>query len=280
MRTHASALLLCALSLAPIVAAHAADAPVVYKPCDKKPTADDTDAARGLFQAGRVSYNEADYAKAIQLWRDAFERDCTATPLLQNLANAYEKQGNIDGAIVTLETFLKRDPQNSEAPTIQKRIENMRKARAAPTAPPTQSASATAPPATTSAPPPPPPATTAPAAGSRPLTPLFVAGGGGVVAIVGGLIYLSGTSKYNDANDRFKAAGSVLSNAEGKKAKDDGDSAIKQQNTGSVIAGVGAVVGVGGLVWYFLSKPEPNTAKFLRPEVAPGYAGFSYGKSF
>ena len=81
--------------------------------------------------ARAISYfNEANYSKAIQLWRDAFERDCTALPLLQNLANAYEKAGNIDGAIVTLETFIKRDPQNPDVPTIQKRIDNMKKARA------------------------------------------------------------------------------------------------------------------------------------------------------
>ncbi len=266
MRTHAPLLVLCALSLAPALVAHAADTPVVYKPCDKKPSADDTEAAKGLFSAGKVSYNEGDYAKAISLWRDAFERDCTANPLLQNLANAYEKAGNLDASIVTLETFLKRDPQNSEAPTIQKRIENMKKAKAAATATATTSAPA---------------ATTASASltdGNRPMLPLYVAGGGGVVAIIGGALYLSATSKYNDAKDKFNVAPNG-SDAQ-KTAKKDGDKAITSQHIGSAVGIVGLVGVAGGLTWYFLSKPEQKAARVLVPELSPGYAGFSMGGRF
>jgi len=282
MRTHAPLLVLCALSLAPALVAHAADTPVVYKPCDKKPSADDTEAAKGLFSAGKVSYNEGDYAKAISLWRDAFERDCTANPLLQNLANAYEKAGNLDASIVTLETFLKRDPQNSEAPTIQKRIENMKKAKAAAAATATTSAPAatTAPTATT---PPTQPSTTASVSltdGSRPMLPLYVAGGSGIVAILGGAIYLNATSKYNDYKDKIAAAKAAKDTQLASSLAKDGNKTITTQHIGSAVGIVGLVGVAGGLTWYFLSKPEQKAARVLVPELSPGYAGFSMGGRF
>jgi tetratricopeptide (TPR) repeat protein len=276
MRTYAPILTLCALALVPTLTAQAEPSPVVYKPCDKKPSADDTEAARGLFAAGKVSYSEADYSKAIQFWRDAFERDCTALLLLQNLANAYEKAGDIQAAITTLETFLARDPQSPDAATIQKRIENMKKALTAATAKAT-----TAPPATSSAPPvasasptPPPTATEAPA--GRPITPLIVAGAGGAVALVGILVYLGGQGKLSDAEklcpDRKKCSND--------EAVSKGNSGRSQVLAGGIVAGVGLAGVAGGLAWYFLSKPEGGTARVVAPALAPGYAGFSLSGRF
>ncbi|MCU0654708.1 MAG: tetratricopeptide repeat protein [Polyangiaceae bacterium] len=279
MRTYAPALALCALLAAPTLVASAADPPpVVYKACEKKPTADDTEAAKGLFSAGKVSYNEADYPKAIQLWRDAFERDCTALLLLQNLANAYEKAGNIPAAITTLETYLARDPQSSEAATIQKRIENMKKARAAATTAPPVASSAPA--AATSSPTTPPPPTTNPQPqGRRPLTPLFVAGGGAILGITGLVLYLGASSENKDASAKYK---STCPGGE-KQCPDLFDKAESSSTRMSITSTIGYVglAGVaGGLAWYLLSKPEGQTARVLAPSVAPGYAGVSLAGSF
>ena len=275
MRKHVPALALCVLSLAPVLTARAADAPVAYRPCDRKPSASDTDAARGLFQAGKVSYEEADYPRAISLWRDAYERDCTAVLLLRNLANAYEKAGNLDAAIITLDTFIKRDPENPEIPTLQKRIENMRRSKAA-VAPATSSAPAVAPPRTSVAPPP--PTDTAPlTAGSRPLTPLFVVGGGAVVGIIGVVVLAGGQSKVSDAAKRCPSRDSC-SDLDAVKEGNDGRS---QSTLGGVVLGVGAAGMVGGLVWYLLSKPETKSSgHYLTPAVAPGYGGLSFGGKF
>ncbi|MCS6900302.1 MAG: tetratricopeptide repeat protein [Myxococcales bacterium] len=275
MRTYAPVLALCALALIPTLVAQAAPSPVVYKPCDKKPSADDTEAAKGLFAAGKVSYNEADYPKAIQLWKDAFERDCTALLLLQNLANAYEKAGNIAAAITTLETFLARDPQTPEAATIQKRIENMKKALAAATAassPP--SATSSAPPSAPSSSVHPAPTTTATAAPAvrSPLTPLIVAGAGGAFTLVGLLVYAGGYSKLSEAEklcpDRR--------NCSDPKVVTKGNEGRSQMLTGGILTGVGLAGVAGGLAWYFLSKPEGGSARGVTPILAPGYAGFSW----
>ncbi len=292
MRKHVTALALCALSLAPALAARAADAPVAYRPCDRKPTPSDTEAARGLFQAGKVSYEEADYPKAISLWRDAYERDCTAVLLLKNLAGAYEKANNLEAAIITLDTYIKRDPDNAEIPTLRKRIENMRRAQAAAaataSATPTATTTAPAPTATTTAPPP--PTDTAPATGgSRPITPLIVAGGGAVVGITGLVVFLVGLNKYNDASDSLKALrGPDNRTPAGKEAED--ASLVDKGKSGQNLRTAGSIIGYSGLgiaaiggVWYLLSKPEPattTTGRFFTPNVAPGYAGFSYGGAF
>ena len=155
---HLAPALALTLSLAiPVVTAHAAE--TTFKACAGAPSKADEDAAKGLFAAGKTAYEEGDYTRAIQYWRDAFDRDCTANPLLLNLANAYERSGNIDAAIASLETYLKRKPDAGDAPTIQKRIENMKKTRkdAAPIAPPPPTTAKTAAPPPTTAPTSPPP---------------------------------------------------------------------------------------------------------------------------
>jgi tetratricopeptide (TPR) repeat protein len=278
MRKYAPALVLGALVASSVLVAQAADTPVTYKACVNKPSPDDTDVAKALFKAGSVSYSEGDYPKAIEHWREAFDRDCTAAVLLQNLANAYEKAGKLDAAILSLETFLKRDPQNAEAGPIGKRIENMKKTKAAQAATEAPKPTVTAP-ASNSAPPPP-PTTTAPAGGGdRPLTPLFVAGGGGVLTIVGGVLYLTGASKVSDAEkacpDRTKCTDST--------AVDNGNSGRSREKLGGILAGVGLAGVAGGLIWYFVSpKSEaPKAAtRYLVPEVGQGYSGLLFGGKF
>lgn len=276
MRTHASALVLCALTFGSVPAALATNPSVTYKSCNREPSENDIAAAKGLFLAGKVSYDEADYPKAIQLWRDAFERDCTANLLLQNLANAYEKAGNIQASIVSLETYLARNPKAPDAPTIQKRIENMKKA--ATTSPPS-SAAPTAPPPTHSATDETPPTTTSSAptqkTGSRPITPLFIAGGGGVVTILGVITLVGGMGKVSEAED----ACPVRDRCPKAKAELGNEGRI-QTTIGGIITGVGAAGIAGGLAWYFLGSPEPQGARILTPALAPGYAGFSLAGRF
>lgn len=285
MRKFAPVLALCLVSVAPVLVAHAQPSAVTYKACERQPTKDETSAARGLFQAGATSYNEADYTKAIQYWRDAFDRDCTANALLTNLANAYEKSGNIDGAIVSLETYLKRVPNDQDAPTIQRRIENMRKARDAAAATAKPVATETAKPAQTTAPVreapvEPPPVESSPSKGPG-IAPWIVTGVGGALLVAGGVVYLGGNSKLSDAEevcpDRNKCTD--------PKARDQGNSGRSQITTGGVLMGVGAAGVVGGLAWYFLAKdkaPQSTAApsRYLLPETGPGYAGATFGGTF
>src|SRR4051794_28399221 len=127
MRKH---LCLClvgsAVTLVPALA-HAEDEPKGYPECIKTPTDAETAAAKGAYQAGNASFDEADYPRAITYWEDAYRRDCTANLLLKNLARAYELYGQKRQAVVALETFLVREPNSADKEQIQRRIEVLKK---------------------------------------------------------------------------------------------------------------------------------------------------------
>src|SRR4051794_17241671 len=194
MRKH---LCLClvgsAVTLVPALA-HAEDEPKAYQECIKTPTDAETAAAKGAYQAGNASFDEADYPRAITYWEDAYRRDCTANLLLKNLARAYELYGQKRQAVVALETFLVREPTSADKEQIQRRIEVLKKQIAAEKAAPAPAGTAvtpaTAPPATTgpAQPEPEPVAST----GKRSVVPLVVAGAGAAITVVGVIVFAGG----------------------------------------------------------------------------------------
>jgi tetratricopeptide (TPR) repeat protein len=242
-----------------------------YPECNREPTEGDVAAAKGAFQAGQGSFNEADYARAITYWEDAYRRDCTAHALLLNLARAYELSGQKRPAVMALETFLLRKPDYPQRGQIERRIEvlNSQLAQEAQTAP-TPSPSSTPTQAPT------PVALDAPSTDEpgtrRPLLPLFVAGGGGVIALVGGILHLKARSDLNGVKDQCPDGdcGTDTSLA------DEGNSANTRVNvTGAITIG-GLAIAAGGVVWYFLSKPESAQTgaaalpkQSARPQLTP-----------
>lgn len=278
--------------------AHAEDEPKPYPECTKEPTEAEVGAAKGAYQAGTASFDEADYPRAITYWEDAYRRDCTANLLLKNLARAYELSSQKRQAVVALETFLVREPNSNEKEQIQRRIEALKKQIAAEKAvtPVGPATPVVAPPTNTT------PVTSEPApqshTGKKSLVPLFVAGGGGVVAIVGLAVYAGGAkdvtnfekqcpnhmcpSDPNATTDAQKAAAA----ANVAKLTDDANKARSRKIAGGAIAGVGAAVAVGGVIWYLL---EPRSAPasagtLLRPRfdaaVSPGFSGVSLSGAF
>src|SRR5262245_55933829 len=173
----------------------AADTKTPFPPCTTAPTEADRNAAKGAFAAGQGSFNEADYATAITYWRDAYRRDCTAHALLLNLARAYELKGERSEAVNSLETYLQRKPDASDADQIRRRIDNLKTQMAAAAPPPT--AAPVAQPMPTAPPPvmPPPPAESE---HGRSIVPLFIAGGGALIAIIGVGVYSAGSKKVDD----------------------------------------------------------------------------------
>jgi tetratricopeptide (TPR) repeat protein len=241
-----------------------------YPECTHQASEADLTAAKAAFQAGNVSFNEADYPRAILYWEDAFRRDCTANALLLNLARAYELNAQKRKAVVALETYLKREQSSEETAQITRRIEVLKKqiddearaqAKAAPT-PPTPESPTTAPgsaPATQTAPPP-------AAEGARPIVPLVVAGVGGVMTIVGAGLYLKAASDVDeyashceDPETRSKCPDDEV---------DEANSARSRQILGGVVAGVGIPVLAGGLIWYFLSPPTTTAGNGTPPKLA------------
>ncbi len=168
----------------------AADSKTPFPSCTTAPTEADRKAAQGAFAAGQGSFNEADYGTAITYWRDAYRRDCTAHALLLNLARAYELKGERSEAVNSLETYLQRKPDDPGADQIRRRIDNLKaQITASAPAPAPPPPAATAAPKTTPVAPPPEPSDKGQ---SRSPVPLFVAGGGGLVAVIGAVVLAGG----------------------------------------------------------------------------------------
>ena len=272
-----------AVALAPVLA-HAEEEPKAYPECTKAPTESETAAAKGAYQAGNASFDEADYPRAITYWEDAYRRDCTANLLLKNLARAYELYGQRRQAVVALETFLVREPNTGDKEQIQRRIEVLKRQIAAENAPPP--APSPVKPVGTAAVQQPvqPPAGDATHAesGRRSPVPLFVAGGGAVVLLVGLGVYAPAAKDvkhYQDLcpnNNCGKGNDALASKA---------NSATKKRNTGAVLAGVGVATVAGGLIWYFVQPRSRETSgTLLRPRVSPsvshGFAGLALDGAF
>ncbi len=287
MRKHLSLCLLGSAALLltlPSRVARAEDEPKAYPECTKTPTDAETVAAKGAYQAGNASFDEADYPRAITYWEDAYRRDCTANLLLKNLARAYELYGQKRQAVVALDTFLLREPNTPDKEQIQRRIEVLKKQIAAESAaPPPPPVSVSKPVVQNPTPSEPPPSHES-YAGKRSNTPLILAGAGGVVLIVGAVVYGAGAKDIKDSEDvcpnRVCPAGPDQA-ANIKKGED----ARKKATTGGVIAAVGAAGVAGGLIWYFAQPRKAYaTGTLLRPEVAPavspGFAGLSLSGAF
>jgi tetratricopeptide (TPR) repeat protein len=249
--------------------AAAAEATHPYAECTHEASDTDVTAAKAAFQAGNVSFNEADYPRAILYWEDALRRDCSAHPLLLNLARAYELNGQKQQAVIALETFLQRQPNSTERPQIQRRIEVLKKQiDAEPAAVP-----ATAPPppgdATPSAPPPPQQAPRNEAQHPKPnkVLPLAIAGAGLAMFVVGGIVYLDGAKKVKNFEDECGTSHKQCP----PDQVDPANAAAKQETTGGVIALVGLPVLAGGLIWYFVASSAPKSA-IVTPAVGPGFA--------
>jgi hypothetical protein len=287
MRKQLCGWLVCSAAVFAPALAHAEDEPKAYPECTKGPTDAETAAAKGAYQAGNASFDEADYPRAITYWEDAYRRDCTANLLLKNLARAYELYGQKRQAVVALETFLVREPTSADKEQIQRRIEVLKKQIAAEKTTP-------APAGTSTTPVTPPPAANGPtepepvpAAGSgkRSVVPLVVAGAGAAVTIVGVIVFAAGAKDvkhYEDVCPGHDCSGSSdpLGN------RDAANSARNKKIAGGVITGVGAATLAGGLIWYFAQPRSSETAagSLLKPRVSPAvsptFAGLALSGAF
>jgi tetratricopeptide (TPR) repeat protein len=254
-----------------------------FPTCDHGPSSSDLSAAKGAFQAGWVSFDEGDYARAITYWEDAFRRDCTALALLLNLARAYELSGMLERAVYALETYLERLPDSPERDSIQRRIEVLRE-KIAETPPSEPVAEEPSPPAPTPVPEPPSPAPVESApppveTTERPILPLVVSGVGAAALIGGGAVYLTARHSVNDYANECDVDGSRT--CPDIATRDAANRARTRVEVGSVVALAGAAATVGGLVWYFVSPPKRSAVGAqnrrdrvaLEPSVAPGFAG-------
>lgn len=249
-------------------------------PPNKKPTPQDLEGAKGAHKAATQFYERGDYDKAVRYWNDALGFDCTASDLLLNIANAYEKEGDLRAAVATLYAYQKRTGLN---PVLQERIHNLE--NRIPDAGATSTASPPAPDAGAALVPTAVPTSTAPPEGARPYgnTPWFVVGGGGALAIVGAILLPVG----------YGAISSATAKCNDKRMCTD-QSAVDQGNTGRTEAGagwglfgIGVAAAAGGLAWQFTANkphaaggPQPGKTGMWVAPAGPGQVGFSAGGSF
>jgi tetratricopeptide (TPR) repeat protein len=278
-------LLLAALALLMVPAlAHAEEPTKSYPDCGREPTDAEVAAAKGAFQAGNASFNEADYTRAIDYWEDAYRRDCTANPLLLNLARAYELAGRKRQAVVALETFLSREPNSGEKDQINRRVEVLKKKIAEEDA-----AAAAAPPPSAGPVPPtgpvaPPPGETPAKAKHSPL-PWVVMGVGGAALIIGTIGALDAKKTIDEVETKCPNHQCVGSDTESIKK---GNDARSKLNGSVAIMGIGGAAVVGGAIWWFLDKKSVEQANrqaslkrpLITPFVAPQLAGLSVSGAF
>jgi hypothetical protein len=279
MRKHLSLWLIGgAVAVAPALA-HAEEEPKAYPECIKVPTESETTAAKGLYQAGNTSFDEAVYPDAIRYWEDAYLRDCTANLLLKNLARAYELNGEKRHAVVALETFLVREPNTADKEQLQRRIEVLKKQIAAEKPVPVAAT-----PGPVAAQPAQPPTPSPEPQGKRSIVPLIVAGAGGAVLIVGVAMYgtaAKDVSHYEDICPN-RDCGTGPGAADNREAA---NNARTRKIWGGVVTGVGAAALAGGLIWYFVQPHRAASSASLRkplvtPEVSPGFAGVALSGAF
>jgi tetratricopeptide (TPR) repeat protein len=270
-----------ALLMAPALA-HAEEPTKSYPDCGREPTDAEVAAAKGAFQAGNASFNEADYARAIDYWEDAYRRDCTANPLLLNLARAYELAGRKRQAVVSLDTFLAREPNSGEREQINRRVEVLKRKIAEEDA---AAAAAPPPPTTPPPPPPPPPPPSESSKARRSPWPWVVIGAGAVVLGVGTIGFIKNKKKLNDVEARCP---SHVCPKGDTTSIDEGNAARSALTASGVAIGVGAAAVVGGAVWWFLDNKAVEKANHaggierprLTPFVAPTIAGLSLSGAF
>lgn len=256
----------------------AGDPAIEYPECYRTATAADLEGAKGAHKAATQFYERADYDRAIQYWKDAYQLDCSAHGVLINIANAYEKKGERGEAITALETYLARTPDASDAQTIQDKIQNLKNAlRPAPSA--SASASASAPPVLPTAP-------TASAIPDRPkeepppqppygYTPWVATGAGVVTLLVGGILTSSGFADIGAAEDRCPSRQGCTQDV----AKQ-GNRGRTHATVGGVLLGLGAAGVAGGLIWELgFNQPWPSKIQ-LTPVAGPGAAGLGMAGRF
>ena len=100
--------------------------------------------------------------------------------------------------------------------------------------------------------------------------------------MVGGLIYLGAA---DDVDDYEQACGPDRQSCPPDVDVDDANDARTRANVSGVVSLVGLGAIAGGLTWYFLSPPEPQTAKLrlktrLSPSIGRGYGGVQLSGSF
>jgi len=226
--------------------------------CAEPRSAQDPEAARVEFRAGQTAFSEGAYARAVELWNQAYRDDCTAHALLLNLAMAQELLGRPEDAIHTLTLFNRRSPTSPYVEANLRRIQRLQRGAAEQRRDRDRRERLDWAPANRPAP-----------AEEKPRLslPLAVTVAGGAVAAVGGLLFVEGRVSAASADERCGSREACI-RVDGLI---DGERARSRAEMGGWIGSAGLITAAGGLVWHFISQPE-------RPldQASPPPSGLSF----
>lgn len=246
--------------------------------CREAPSKSDTESAKGAFRAGQDAFSEGDYGRAVQLWGQAYQEDCTAHALLLNLATAQELLGRPDEALAALRVFNRRAPSSPYVEANLKRIQRLeravqerarlraRQARALEARQlrrPSEASDAAE------------PASTA--------VPLALAVTGAAVALTGGALYAHARYTAAQAADGCGRSPADCSNIEDVV---DGERARSRAETAGWLAGAGLATAAGGLLWHLLRGDEAagrdatQPSERWQPALAPTEASIHWRGTF
>lgn len=252
----------------------AEDPDVRFPTCGRTPTTADVEAAKVAHKAASQLFERGEYSRAIENWRDTYKLDCTAHAVLINVASAYEKMGDADSAIASLEAYLKRSPDAPDKTTIEQKIENLKKNRPPP--PPPPPVVPTAPKVVPTAPKPPPRL-------ERPFgaAPWVAVGTGGAVAIAGAVLLPLGVGAISSAEATCPPPSRACPK-DRMDAANEGNTGRTLVLVGDIALGLGGAALVGGLVWQFVfNQPQvPQAHVHVAPSVGPGFQGLAVTGSF
>ena len=230
--------------------------------------------ARRHFEAGVSYFNTSEYEDALREFQRAYQLSEPAkqAAILRNIAAVYERMGNLDKTIETLERYLEADPETPERATVELRIKNL-KERLAEQQEPDAGAPpppATTAPATTTAPPPPPPTSTGkppPPSEEPSYTAAYVSWGIGGAAALGAVITgVLANQQYNDKED-------TCGNTPAGCSDDDVGGIETMAWVSTALTGVAVIgAGVGTVLYLTAEPPSREQATGWTPQVNAGVA--------
>lgn len=234
-----------------------------YPPCDKTPSADDVEAAKGMHKAAEQYYAKARYDRAISSWQDAYSFDCSAHRLLINIGNAYEKLGKTEKAIEAFEVYIARMGDAADRNIVDK-VKNLREQlNSRDVADPSPVPDPTPNPTPTPVPDPIDTSDEGPGPG-----PWILVGAGVAGAIVGGVLLGVGVGKENEALDQCPER-----RCADPELKELGNEGLTLQVAGGTVLAVSLVAVAGGVVWYLVGASSTSSALDdlpVRIDVAAG----------
>lgn len=270
-----SGLLFALATTGPVFAQQAATSS--YPACTKAISTNESELAHQKYIAGKQDYDEGNYESAVRRFRDAYNLDCQKHELLIIISAAYERKGDKKEAIAALETYVERAPNAPDAGTYKTKIDNLKKQVAA-----------TPPPSATPSPP--------PEMQEHTIPPWIVVGVGGAAIVTGVLFFVLAPALPANCHEDTSKCDPVPNptpedNQRLLAQQDDAGRAVSMPRIGLGFTIGGGVLVAGGLLWHFLEPTGPKErpaqgralaprASLVRPALAPGYAGLSFGGTF